>query len=286
MASDPPAHGSPRGPSKPNRLTAATLALFCTGIGVLYAGAAFRSACWVLAAWGWPLVASLLLSLSDTRATRLGTATALVTGIIVIRVACVMDAWRTASLQLAPLRYFQRLPVIAVIAMAYLAVGWLTRQTFFSYSPMLVARVAGSSMVPTMFDGERVAVSRISSVPERGAIVRYAPPDLPRRRYLGRLVALPGDEIEGVDGRLLVNGRSEQYWTYGLGRLVTDTEREALATTTDIPRQSIDEDCVFVLGDNRANSRDSRHFGCVPLDHVLGRVEWWIIRMQANGHID
>jgi signal peptidase I len=275
------------GRHRPNRFTATTLAVFWTGVGLLYAGRPLRGALWIIGIFAWPMAASLLLSRCDARWTRIAAVLVLVGGTVALWLAGVVDAWRTASAGSAHRRrYFQRLPVIAVVVVAYMALAFMTRDAFLGNSSMFHARATGASMTPTILDGERFVVRRHSFKPTHGVIVYYAPPDAPRRRYIGRIVALPGDDIESVDGQLFISGSEERLEGYGLGRGLHAEEVRYLTTIEELPFEEVEDDCVFILGDNRRNSRDSRHFGCVPLHHLHGTVEWWLIRRGNDGGID
>lgn len=97
---------------------------------------------------------------------------------------------------------------------------------------------------------------------QRGDIVVFRRPGQERKKYLKRIVALAGDAVEIKDDTLRVNGvaQREPYAKY--------THWTPPAGPIRVPPGS-----VFVLGDNRANSLDSRHFGCVPTDNIIGVVK-------------
>jgi signal peptidase I len=144
--------------------------------------------------------------------------------------------------------------------------------------------IEGSSMAPSLQDGDRAFVPRYETWLGRlgatslqyGDVVYFrAPGDEPRsalERLTGgpflikRVVARGGDVVELRGGRLIVNGSSlpEPYLGNGPAASVT------IAPTV------VPEDHVFVLGDNRAplGSRDSRAFGAVPASSVGGRAAW------------
>ncbi|MDI3280467.1 MAG: signal peptidase I [Bacillota bacterium] len=125
--------------------------------------------------------------------------------------------------------------------------------------------VDGSSMVPTLHNGERVLVDEISYrliKPARGEIIVFRLPANPKVRYIKRIIGLPGDTVEIRDGRVLVNGEplQEDYLSepiYG-----------------DFGPYRVPEDSYFVLGDNRNNSEDSRfrRVGYVPRRYIVGRA--------------
>jgi signal peptidase I len=99
----------------------------------------------------------------------------------------------------------------------------------------------------------------------RGDIVVFERPqgesDPRIKDLIKRVIGLPGETIEARDGRVLINDRvlDEPYLPQG-------------TTTTNLPRQLIEPDHVFVMGDNRSNSRDSRVFQAIPEDLIVGRA--------------
>lgn len=138
------------------------------------------------------------------------------------------------------------------------ALGLAARQWLVS-----AVRIAGNSMAKTLVSGDIILVTRpdyaFGGAPERGDIVECAFPGRDGR-YVKRVIGLPGDTVEFVDGALFVNGQavSEPYVT---------------SQTEDIHAE-LGPDEYFVLGDNRAESYDSRaaDMGCVSRDCILGRV--------------
>lgn len=136
-------------------------------------------------------------------------------------------------------------------------------------------RVDGPSMEPTLFTGERLLVDKISyrfHLPRRGDVVVFRNPGNPREDYIKRVVAVPGDRVEMRLGRLYVNDQPapEPY-----------VLRDGISTYGP---ELIPPGYIFVLGDNRANSRDSRFFGPVPISLVRGRA-WLIFWPPARVHV-
>ncbi len=143
-----------------------------------------------------------------------------------------------------------------VLGMAVLlaAALWLLTQT------VLIARNEGLSMYPAVKDGDLVLAWRWSRTWQRDDLVLYRQDGNP---YLGRIAAQAGDVVRmDGSGRLMVNGsvRSEEvfYPTYA---------------RDNVPfLQRIPEGSVFVLGDFRTQSQDSRDFGPISLTDIQGRV--------------
>jgi signal peptidase I len=120
-------------------------------------------------------------------------------------------------------------------------------------------------MEPTIRAGERVLVNTLSQNPQRGSLVqfdsgfRYGLGDREPVNFVKRVVAVPGDTVAIEAGRLVVNGAvvEEDYPT---------------VTTEDYPTVEVPVDHYFVLGDNRAESYDSRFLGPIPEGRIQGRA--------------
>ena len=164
--------------------------------------------------------------------------------------------------------------VIAVVVKTFLA------QAFY---------IPSGSMLPQLQINDRVVVSKVSyrlHDPRRGDIVVFDAPGgsqedpspLPERvlrglaesvgvlapstdEYIKRVVALPGERVEGHQGKVLVDGRElvEPYLADG-------------TVTSEFAAVVVPPDTVWVMGDNRGNSADSRIFGPVPESTVVGRA--------------
>lgn len=154
-------------------------------------------------------------------------------------------------------------------------------------------QVDGLSMDPTLESGELLLVNRQSYLnfdagalvdwipfvdvgeheywvfhpPQRGDIVVLRPPIEPDRPYIKRVIGLPGDRIAIHDGAVYINGeRLEEPYLNGLAT--------AWSGTMGTEEILIPDDHVFVMGDNRNNSTDSRAFGAIHIDDVIGKA--WI----------
>lgn len=151
--------------------------------------------------------------------------------------------------------------VAAVLALALLgdaavAVAILPR----SPAQVWIYRTGMDSMVPAILAGETVLAHLTGPVlPRRGDVVVIADPE--GVLLLKRVAGLPGETVEIRDGSLRIDGRPVP-WT-GLP--------QAGAWPGNGPA-SVPADAVFVLGDNLGHSRDSRHFGALSVEAILGRV--------------
>ena len=190
------------------------------------------------------------------------------------------------------LGFFKELPGLILIAFALaLVIKTFLIQAFF---------IPSESMVPTLLVGDRVLVNKLVydvGDPQRGDVIVFENPSLveedrnvlqvvwdwlvegfgfsadPTRDFIKRVVGVPGDSVEMKNGRVYVNGEqvAEPYIS----------NRGA----QDFPPTQVEPDHVFVMGDNRPNSQDSRSaLGQIPIDKIVGkafvllwppsRIEW------------
>ena len=133
-------------------------------------------------------------------------------------------------------------------------------------------RIPSESMVPTLLVGDRVLVNKVSyrlHEVHRGDVVVFTrpakledPSGTEPEDLIKRVVAVGGDTVVARDGVLYVNNQpmTEPYVQKGAGTFHLD---EAVT----VPKGQ-----VFVMGDNRENSQDSRYFGPIPTDTIIGRA--------------
>ena len=128
--------------------------------------------------------------------------------------------------------------------------------------------IKGRSMVPTFDDGQRVVVLKLFSDIQRGDIVIFSSQDDPGKDLIKRVIALPGERIQIRKGIVRINGKvlKEGYLEdkdYGLYDAEIDEE--------------VGLGQLYVLGDNRDDSHDSRRFGSVSEESLKGKVvvRWW-----------
>ncbi|MBM7586466.1 signal peptidase I [Bacillus pakistanensis] len=135
--------------------------------------------------------------------------------------------------------------------------------------------VEGESMMPTLKDGNKLVVNKIGyqmgDLHRFDVIVFHANES---EDYVKRVIGLPGDKVEYKDDELYINGKkqSESYLErykkeFPGDKLTGDFTLEELTGEKTVP-----EGKVFVLGDNRRSSMDSRYFGFIDEEQVVGKV--------------
>lgn len=158
----------------------------------------------------------------------------------------------------------------------------------FLFAPIVVD---GESMMPTLENGDRMLVNKIGysiGKPDRYDIVVFHAPD--DKDYIKRVIGIPGDHIAYEDDQLYINGKAhaEPYLTslkeqqsLGSGNLTTDFTLEQLTELEVIP-----EGYVFVLGDNRKKSTDSRIIGLVPIKDIVGNTNYVFWPLSEMGFVE
>ncbi len=129
-------------------------------------------------------------------------------------------------------------------------------------------RVDGTSMEPTLHSGQRLVIEKVSyhfAAPGRGEVVVLKIPGREEAALIKRVVATAGDVIAIRNGRVYLNGA------------VLDEPYLSQFTPGDLPSTVVPDGYIFVLGDNRGASNDSRTFGMIPTDHLVGRaiLSYW-----------
>lgn len=146
--------------------------------------------------------------------------------------------------------------------------------------------VEGESMLPTLEEGNKVVVNKfgddVDELERFDVIVFHANK---KEDFVKRVIGLPGEKIEYREDRLYVNGKKvyepflKQYREESLGGYLTgDFTLEDLTGVKRVP-----EGKLFVLGDNRLGSWDSRQFGFISVDQVVGKVNlrYWPLEEMA-----
>ena len=130
--------------------------------------------------------------------------------------------------------------------------------------------IGSESMVPTLNVWDRLLINKLAydlENPQRGDIVLFRDPEGGREPLIKRVVGLPGDKVSVHHGKLFLNGEPQDE-PYVVNRACV---RGAPRTCSFGPVK-VPEGHVFVMGDNRARSYDSRFFGPVPDDDMIGEA--------------
>ena len=138
-------------------------------------------------------------------------------------------------------------------------------------------KIPTGSMKPTFMEGDRIFVDKISyrfHSPQRGDIIVFKYPEDKKKDFVKRLAGLPGEKLEIKDGKLVVNGKAQneppfsEHYYYNREDWPFAKEGQVI----DIP-----EGNYFALGDNSAQSSDSRNWGFVPQGNMVGKAFfiWW-----------
>ena len=184
---------------------------------------------------------------------------------------------------------------------------------YFIGTPTIVKQ---QSMYPTLKPNERLILNRLAITLkddiERGEIITFEAPSVPmvsiedadmsnpvaiynnnpktvwgkfvyyvlefgKTSYIKRVIGLPGEHIQIMDGKVFINGK--EYKEKYLDSSVATTACDGAFTDLIVP-----EGCIFVMGDNRSKSTDSRAFGCVPIDRIEGKVavRFWPLNALGN----
>ncbi|MFK2824976.1 signal peptidase I [Bacillus sp. B190/17] len=146
-----------------------------------------------------------------------------------------------------------------------IAIGLAAIIRYFIIAPIVVD---GESMMPTLNDGDWMIVNKIGETKRFDIVVFHAPE---HKDYIKRVIGLPGDKVEYKDDKLYINGKYyeepylEEYKKQENGPLTPDFTLKEITG-----RETVPEGEIFVLGDNRLFSKDSRHIGTIRIDEVVG----------------
>lgn len=178
-------------------------------------------------------------------------------------------------------------------------------------------RIPSGSMMPTLLVGDFILVNKYhyglrlpvintqvteGEEPERGDVIVFRYPEDPSVNYIKRIIGLPGDRIEYRDKILFVNGEPQPQTTVGLyglhaGNPVSLKREDLGGVLHDILIEhgpvagdavyTVPEGEYFVMGDNRDNSNDSRRWGTVPEENLVGKAFFiWLNWNFSNGQHD
>lgn len=212
-----------------------------------------------------------------------------------------------------------KLPLIVDFAKSFFPIFFIVLiLRSFIFEPF---KIPSGSMMPTLLIGDFILVNKYeyglrlpvlhtkivkNEIPKRGDIVVFRYPDNPSIPFIKRVVGLPGDKISYHDKLLFINDKpvnqvlNGRYNAYGSGHMMDGAslriedlvgiEYEILISpnrpSKDIEK-TVPDGHYFVLGDNRDNSKDSRYWGFVPDENLVGRAFMiWMNWDGKNGGID
>jgi len=150
---------------------------------------------------------------------------------------------------------------VAQIAARRRSILWSGLLFMLLLEPLRFAPVQGASMEPTLREGDLLCFQRLESseLPERGRLVVFEAPTRAGKMFVKRLIGLPGDEIRFENGILRVNGE--------LILLPASAVEDDFWLSVRVP-----ESHFYAIGDHASVSFDSRRFGAVHLDRLVGQV--------------
>ena len=196
--------------------------------------------------------------------------------------AAAAERVRTAGSPPAPPRWRWWLEWVAVVLVALvLAFGVRTYVAQMFYIP-------SGSMLPTLQIGDRIVVDKLAyhlHAVHRGDIVVFARPPLEHADYadlVKRVIGLPGDTVSSVDGRVYIDGKPLAEPWLPTPEPVTSPSPVAQGFSLNHP-YTVPAGEYFVMGDNRTNSEDSRYFGPIPADLIVGKMAFVAWPLDDSG---
>ena len=139
---------------------------------------------------------------------------------------------------------------------------------YFVFQPFIVK---GLSMTPAFHDGDYLIVDEFSyhfGEPERGEVVVFKYPRDPSQRFIKRIIGLPGEQVKMEGGRIIITNK------FGKEEILDESDYLSLSQGSlfDTELIKLGENEYFILGDNRAHSFDSRRWGPLSREFIVGRV--------------
>ncbi|WP_163101998.1 signal peptidase I [Peribacillus alkalitolerans] len=162
--------------------------------------------------------------------------------------------------------------------------SWV-KSLFFAIAIAIICRhflftpvtVHGESMMPTFENKNKVVITKVSKLEHFDMIVFHSP--VSEDNHIKRLIGLPGDTVEVKDDTLYINGKEfkEPYLKSNKEKITTQEK------LTEDFKVEVPEDSLFVMGDNRRKSGDSRIYGFIHRDSVIGEVKFRYYPVQELG---
>jgi len=155
-------------------------------------------------------------------------------------------------------------PLVEVIEFAIIALLIVLPVRWFIAQPFIVS---GASMEDTFHSGEYLIIDQITyrfEAPERGDVVVFRYPQDPSKFFIKRIIGLPGDTID-IQGNVVTLTTQEETW------VLNEPYIKSMAENTTL-NETLGEREYFVMGDNRDASSDSRVWGVLQKDKIIGRA--------------
>jgi signal peptidase I len=167
--------------------------------------------------------------------------------------------------------------MIAIVVVAYFGLRTFVVGTY---------EIPSGSMLDTIQIGDRVFSEKVSYYfrdPEQGDIITFADPENPQRTLIKRVIAVGGQTVDLKDGYVYVDGKKlDEPYTEGKQSLPLNT---AYGVSITYP-YTVPDGYLWVMGDNRTNSADSRYFGAVSKDSVTGHANFTFWPLNRIGILD
>jgi signal peptidase I len=254
----------------PRPLIAVLLSLFIPGAGHLYAGRLLKGvALWLAGTvFGWLALLGGLASTFPGMVVLLVAALAYSAG---LAVSAAIDARRAAGTRLGRVRWI----AVAGLLVVQLGLGLLPIR---SWLPVRAYRVPSGSMEPAIQVGDHLIADMRAWTrrePQRGDLAIYRSPERPDTFIVSRVIGLPGERIELRDKRVQIDGGpiDDPWATHLDSRTYTDSPfyPPMVRARDQFGPLVVPEGAVFVMGDNRDNSNDSRFKGPIDRSLLVGR---------------
>jgi signal peptidase I len=144
-------------------------------------------------------------------------------------------------------------------------------------------QVNGSSMLPTLETSEFLMVDKLSYFlhnPERGDIVVLIPPENTETFYVKRIIGLPGEKIEFLNGQVIIHNTEHPEGLRLEEPYLSPENKDTYLPTRENKIIPIPENNFFVMGDNRHASNDSRSWGILHRQSIEGKA--WFVFLPLN----
>ncbi|KPJ53463.1 MAG: hypothetical protein AMJ37_01370 [Dehalococcoidia bacterium DG_18] len=141
-------------------------------------------------------------------------------------------------------------------------------------------QVEGACMQPNLYTGQRLLVNKAGywfGSPQRGDVIIFQSPQPPDRNMIKRVIALPGEWVEMKNGNVYITDTNGNTFTL-------EEPYIAEPAKDSYYRTQVPDDCYFVLGDNRNLSSDSRSWGMLPRENIIGKA-WLCYWPLGDWHV-